>query len=427
MKRVARVFAVVTLLFTLVLTDPLIAQAVMTGTAANIDEVVNIVTEGGLNRENVVKIDYTGDEAEIDRLSMIPYGGDMQFFYGLMAVKDDPATSDDADYLVGSMQYSKLRIDYENRQLIFNLNYFETLEQTQYVNSHVSEILDKLGVAYMSNYDKVKTIHDYVSDLISYTNTGELYENAAYGAFKYGKALCNAYALCFYKLCVEAGVPCKYIGGYAGTGRDAGGHAWNIVALGDKWYFVDPTWDDTDDVLSYEYFLKGTEDFDENDPAEGHFMDPPYYRAPFRNIFPIARTAFEEGNPDENNLITVAGTNPGNKDPEVTYTKDDIYLMTYPQKKKFTVRKNRMVDLSIILADDRAAALVCDVRVHFDKGLSNVKKLTNYGIMQDRETGLWFTDLELYGKKKGKVKITIQLFLVNGQKMNIKFTGKIKK
>ena len=96
-----------------------------------------------------------------------------------------------------------------------------------------------------------------------------------------------------YKLLLEAGVPCHWIGGSAGTGRDSAGHAWNIVKLGDQWYNLDATWDDADnDKISYDYFLKGTADFDEADTSQVHTMDNEYYESSYLTDFPIAETSY---------------------------------------------------------------------------------------------------------------------------------------
>ena len=60
-----------------------------------------------------------------------------------------------------------------------------------------------------------------------------------------------SYALAFQRIMQEMKIPCMYV-----KGKD---HAWNMVKLKGKWYFVDVTWDDS--FGGYKYFLKGTSDF----------------------------------------------------------------------------------------------------------------------------------------------------------------------
>jgi hypothetical protein len=47
-------------------------------------------------------------------------------------------------------------------------------------------------------------------------------------------------------------------------------HAWNLVKLDDgKWYWCDPTWDDTPyepDGISYDYFCVADSEFDDHTP-----------------------------------------------------------------------------------------------------------------------------------------------------------------
>ncbi|MGN1206341.1 MAG: transglutaminase domain-containing protein, partial [Eubacterium sp.] len=222
----------------------------------------------------------------------------MSFFYYDMIVLDDASTSDDSDYLIGNINFSKdfMSASVEegtgNGEITFTPTYFETADETEYVNTHTKEILAGLGISQMSDYAKVKAIHDFVCALITYTEDVD-HASSVYSAYTRGEGLCNSYALCMYKLLVEAGVPCHWIGGSAGTGRDSAGHAWNIVKLGDKWYNLDATWDDANnDEISYNYFLKGSDDFDEADTSQVHTMDKEYFSSDYLTDFPIAETSY---------------------------------------------------------------------------------------------------------------------------------------
>ncbi len=435
-KVLKRMLATV-LLLGLVITSPSVARAA-TETASSMDELAKIVRDHAVKRDSKFDVKYKGNESDLDDL-LEP---DSNFFYVMLSMLDDASTSDDADYIVGNLNWWSS--DRDNLFVIgntvqFNLKYFETLEQTRYVNEHVKKILSELGVSSMSNYDKVVAIHDYVCDLITYSATDKDYESVPYGAIKYRKALCNAYSLCMYKLLVEAGVPCKFIGGKAGTGRDADGHAWNIVALGDKWYNLDATWDDNDDEDSwhYSYFLKGSSDFDEEDPSQPHEMDAPYAKGAFAKAFPIAKTKFVKGMNDENVTVkigdgssqTVEPTEPTDPDDPIiepddteTYTFKDIVYSKDPSNGKFSIKKGKTDYLMLYISED-AGSLIEKVSSKVTSGKKNLK--VNYCTFEEDSYG-GLVMLKYKGKKKGKANIKITIKLTNGQSVSCTFKGKVK-
>ena len=410
---------------TLAFTSPSVSFAALS-TAGTMDELARAVAQHGMNRESNFKVQYSGAYEDVEQLME---DTDLNFFYSTMMIQDDPSTSDDADYLVGNIDYSVKDFTYSvdgDNVLTFSLPYFETLDQTKYVNEHVPQILSELGVAGMSNYQKVKTIHDYVCKLITYKSSDDPIVSTMYGAITPPhQALCNSYSLTLYKLLVEAGIPCKYIGGKAGTGRDAGGHAWNIVALGDHWYCVDATWDDDGDSgVCYDYFLKGSSDFDAADPTQEHVMDVPFTKDPYKSAFPIAKSAFNpELMSDVNTTVTIGGTGGVSDTGDSTLTEDQVIAGTYPENGKFTVKRNKGTDLQIFIQKP-AGTMIDKVSYRVSAGKSRIKRIKNYGLNIDE--GEYFTDLEFYGRKKGKVTIQITLTLINGQTMTRTFTGKVK-
>ncbi|MBR1874334.1 MAG: transglutaminase domain-containing protein [Eubacterium sp.] len=420
MKVLKRVVAVVAMA-ACIIASPSVAYAAES--AANLTELAKIVSEHGVARDtSKFSVTYTGNEADIDRL----FDEDLTFFMtDIVTLWDDPNTSDDADYLAGNLNFTTdgHEVYTEGDKIFFKLKYFETLSQTNQVNEKVPGILSELGVDSMTNYEKVKAIHDYVCDLITYDADGGDVVSTMYGAVFNRRALCNSYSLCMYKLLTEAGVPCKFIGGVAGTGRDSGGHAWNIVALGDKWYNLDATWDDSDEGISYDYFLKGSSDFDEADPEQKHTMDAPFKKAPFSTTFPIAKTAF---NPnvmsDENTNVTTADTG-SDEDVSKVYKLSDIVEGKYPSSGKFTVKKNKGKDLQLFIKSGKES-LVSKATYKVTKGKSYIKSIKNYGLCEDE--GGYFTDLYFKGKKKGTVNIKITLKLTNGQSLSYTFKGKVK-
>lgn len=130
-----------------------------------------------------------------------------------------------------------------------------------------------------STYDKVKFVHDYLVDLITYDQTGKENNSNLYGALIEGACVCEGYAEAFKAILDKLDIPCVIV---YGSGIDALGntesHAWNYVKMNDgKWYAVDTTWDDPIIIGSgsvagydkYKYFLKGSENFESTHISDG--------------------------------------------------------------------------------------------------------------------------------------------------------------
>ena len=421
MKKLIR-RATILMMLGFVLSSPMVAKAAKEN-ASSQAELAKIFTAHAVKRDSKFTVVYDGPEKDIDDLMVSQ--SESYFFNSVLSMYDDPNTSDDADYVVGNidMTYDDF-LTVVGNELIFDVKYFETTPQMEYVNEHVSEILKSLGTDSMSNYDKVKAIHDYICKRVTYTATGKPEESSAYGVIHDKKALCNGYSLCLYKLLVNAGIPCKFIGGTVSEGP----HAWNIVALGDKWYSVDTTWDDDDDNNTYnhDYFLKGTSDFDSSDPDDKHTMDKPYRTGDFASAFPIAKTAFKKGMDDVNTTVKIGSNDGAIVDPDVPeteYTFKDLIYGKYPSSGKISVKKGGTQYLQLYI-NDGMEELIDKVTYKVVKGKANIKKIKNYGIGAYK--GEYYTDLTFKGKKKGAVQIKIILKLTNGQTLGYTFKGKVK-
>lgn len=107
---------------------------------------------------------------------------------------------------------------------------------------------------------KVKAIHDYLCNLLTYdegtTALAKAYAHSAAGVFlsPTKRVVCEGYAKAFKLLCQEAGLESALVVGNAG-----GAHMWNYVKMDDgKWYVIDATWDDnSSNTPSTVYCLTG--------------------------------------------------------------------------------------------------------------------------------------------------------------------------
>ncbi|UUZ83195.1 hypothetical protein LJK88_04475 [Paenibacillus sp. P26] len=138
----------------------------------------------------------------------------------------------------------------------FNVTYRETKDQTAYVKSKSKEILASILKDGMTDFEKERTIHDWIVKNVAYDKSKAIPESSytAYGALKSGKAVCQGYTLLTYRLLSDAGITNRIV---RGTVRDEG-HSWNLVKLDGLWYHLDTTWDDPTpdrkDMVSYRYY-----------------------------------------------------------------------------------------------------------------------------------------------------------------------------
>lgn len=156
------------------------------------------------------------------------------------------------------------------------------------IYSTAKSVLNSIIADTMTDYEKVLSIFDWINDNTSYDYYSLIdgcYDNAAgtitpayylEGVFSTGYAVCDGFSKAFSLLCNMEGIDCTRIVGYAGTGPQLGGHAWNKVYLdadptdeiGKEYYIVDITWTELkgstyfesgktsgEEATSHEYFL----------------------------------------------------------------------------------------------------------------------------------------------------------------------------
>lgn len=150
---------------------------------------------------------------------------------------------------------------------------FATVEISASINAdkEANKIVESIISSNMSEYERVKAIHDWIVINVQYDyaglNSNTLPKTAynADGALCYKSAVCQGYAEAFQLLCAKAGVQAYMMYGEAGNSVDGWqSHAWNVVRINGEWYQVDCTWDDPlvngmvvtgSGNLSYTYFL----------------------------------------------------------------------------------------------------------------------------------------------------------------------------
>lgn len=164
----------------------------------------------------------------------------------------------------------------------FRDSYFTDAEDEEQMNIRVAEVVKSFPfTSKTTTYEKVKTIHNWICANVTYdhknlNNTEYLRKHSAAAALLDGTAVCQGYAILFYRLCLECGVDARYISGTGDNGDEVGPHGWNIVDPGDgRYYYLDTTWDSPYFWIGrksdfYVYFLKGSRNFTkDHTPGEG--------------------------------------------------------------------------------------------------------------------------------------------------------------
>lgn len=168
--------------------------------------------------------------------------------------------SGDGDYLmqcVSSYQLSDMWPDYYGEDYfglyIYDVTYYTTKEQEKWMDEQIDKMVNQPGGRFYgyksaTDYDKVKAVYDFVCNQMTWVNgsNNSLY-HMAYSGLHDGKGTCQSYALLFYRLARELGVPNKIL-----MGTDSGAHTYNIVKLGSRYYYLD---------CSAGQFLKGSKNF----------------------------------------------------------------------------------------------------------------------------------------------------------------------
>jgi hypothetical protein len=241
-------------------------------------ELIDTIYTQLLNRTESITVKYSLPDYELDFNKL---------FDEVLSI-DSEDTAKDGDYL----NYSLRSWDAQGKMLgrdttlYLDFTYKTTQREEQAVDQKVKSVLKGLKLEDASDYKKVKVIHDYIINRVSYDK--KLVKASAYDALISKSAVCEGYSMLAYLMFTEAGLETRIIPGN-GNGRP---HAWNIVKVKGKWYNIDLTWDDPissggEPMLVYNFFLKNTKDF------TGHKRDAEYKTEEFVKNYPISKTSYK--------------------------------------------------------------------------------------------------------------------------------------
>ena len=231
---------------------------------SHLKEAEAILRDGFSSRQSVVTVYYKAER-----------GSDYHTIYqslknGLFAHTGNPTEGDYIRWQHSGWHYSVT--SYQDSiakyyTFVFTPTYFTTVSQENAVTAEVKKTLNEIGAADSnSDYRTVKKIYDYICSNITYDytgfNNGDILCHSAYAAVINKTAVCQGYALLFYRMALEAGIDARLIAGFGSSNSYDSAHAWNIVKIGSKYYNLDSTWDAGKNP--YLYFLKSNASFEEN-------------------------------------------------------------------------------------------------------------------------------------------------------------------
>ena len=124
------------------------------------------------------------------------------------------------DLFTGNLVYGvKWKIEPTGSQykIVFNFSYYITEEQYLQLREFARDFA--ISIQEKSDYDKIKYTHDYLTQNCTYN----IDMDGPYNCIFNKQSNCNGYALAFYLIMDECGIPCDYVMGYT--------HAWNVVKL----------------------------------------------------------------------------------------------------------------------------------------------------------------------------------------------------
>lgn len=184
-------------------------------------------------------------------------------------ISDVEAISNDSDMLTDINNYVHPFNEFDNIETTYNslgevdlsVTYKYDSKSIEEINNKVDELYSKLVSSSNSEYDNIKSIHDYIINNTKYdsnrsdNNIVEYSSDSAYGPLYQGYALCSGYTEAM-QLFLEK----MHIKNFRVSSTD---HIWNAVYIDGKWLNLDLTWDDPvmsdgSEELSHDYFLIDT-------------------------------------------------------------------------------------------------------------------------------------------------------------------------
>ena len=146
---------------------------------------------------------------------------------------------------------------------VLQLYSFLSAEDVETYTAELNEKVRQLHLGLfsdMTEYDRELYVHDWLVENCDYAEdvykiSDDFLSFTSYGAMVNNRAVCEGYTRGMQMMLASVGVESFPI---VGIGSD-GLHMWNAVKVENEWYYLDPTWNDTEKGTGYDYFNLTTE------------------------------------------------------------------------------------------------------------------------------------------------------------------------
>ena len=146
-----------------------------------------------------------------------------------------------------------------------------------------------LNASEMSDEEKILYIHDRLINIAQYRNDGGLRCHLPLAVLLDSYGVCQSYGNIFNHAMTILGYDCVLL--------CSSTHSWNAIRLGDKWYYIDVTWDDpiskTSTPLLKAYALHDYMLVQENSFSDSHTLDEQYEKV-YGSITDNFGTAYDD-------------------------------------------------------------------------------------------------------------------------------------
>ena len=196
-----------------------------------------------------------------------------EIFDKALVHKDDPSGGDYMRWGYGKWE-AQLSYQYINSvqaydiTITYVMTYYTNADQEAAFRQQAAQLCENLNLnsSTLSDLEKVKIIYDYICNNVTYdyanlSDASYMLKHTAYAALINKTSVCQGYAQLFYWMALHSGIDARIVPSDV-KGRE---HGWNIVKIGNAYYYVDATWDSENKGYGYSYFLKGSEDFSGHD------------------------------------------------------------------------------------------------------------------------------------------------------------------
>lgn len=238
------------------------------------------------------------------------------------------------DKLVGMDFSPKYIMDYEERK--------QTQEQ---IDASVEELLAGIS-ATDSDYTKAKYVFEILVQNVDYDASAEHNQNII-SAFLSRSTVCQGYACATQYLLRLLGIQSAIVTGTA----QGESHAWNLVCLDGKYYYMDTTWgnsryldnsSETEKYVNYNYLAVTSEEMSRTHTLNKDFSLPECSSMD-ANYFVMENRYFSEWNPAEIGAVLEEVWNAGGSQVAVKFSSQELYR----QALRYFVEEQHIADYCV--------------------------------------------------------------------------------